>query len=139
MKRAIAIVTLAAQSMGCATMFHGSTDQISIHSNEPDAKIYLDGNEIGTGNAVYAVPKKGNHIIRVSKQGCTDVITPIKYSFDGISLLGILIDLGLISMLIVDGAATGAISKADQTSYILTPSCQATPKSATTGAPAATR
>jgi hypothetical protein len=123
MKRAVSLAIASIYFSGCATIFHGSTDQITIRSNEPGTKIYVDEQEVGRDSAIWAVPKKGNHSIRVAKTGCTDTVVPIKYSFDGVSLLGILLDFGLISMLIVDGAGTGAISKADQTAYILTPNC----------------
>ena len=122
MKRLISLV-MVIQLSGCATMFHGSTDQISIQSKEPGTTIYLDGREVGEDSAVVSVPKSGNHMISVSKEGCRDTMTPIRYSFDGVSLLGLFLDFGIISMLLVDGAATGAISRADQTAYILTPNC----------------
>jgi hypothetical protein len=117
------IVLITVMNVNCATMFHGSSDQISIRSKEPGTTIYIDEAEVGTDNAVHAVPKKGNHTIRVSKSGCTDRSVPIKYSFDGVSLLGVLLDLGIISILMVDGIGTGAVSKADQTNYILSPKC----------------
>lgn len=123
MKKSICAILIASQLTGCATIFNGSKDQIAVRSNEPGTKIYIDEMEVGTDNAIWSVPKKGDHTIRVSKNGCTDVSTPIKYSFDATSLLGILLDFGIVSMLIVDGAGTGAWSKADQTSYILTPNC----------------
>jgi hypothetical protein len=104
-------------------MFHGSNDQIAVRSNEPGTRIFIDEMEVGVDNAIYAVPKKGNHAIRVSKTGCADATVPIKYSFDATSLLGVLLDFGIVSMLVVDGVGTGAISKADQTSYIVTPNC----------------
>ena len=122
MKKVIALI-LILQLTGCATIFNGSKDQIAVRSNEPGTKIFIDEMEVGTDNAIWSVPKKGDHTIRVSKNGCSDVSTPIRYSFDATSLLGVLLDFGLVSMLIVDGAGTGAISKADQTSYILTPNC----------------
>jgi uncharacterized protein YceK len=124
------IAFLVLQLAGCATIFNGSRDQISVRSNEPGTKIYIDEMEVGTDNAIWSVPKKGDHTIRVAKEGCADVSTPIKYSFDATSLLGILLDFGIVSMLLVDGAGTGAISKADQTSYILTPNCSAAARKA---------
>ena len=123
MKKFFILYLVLTQLTGCATMFHGSSDQIAVRSNEPGTKIYIDEMEVGTDNAIWAVPKKGNHTIRVSKTGCTDTQIPIKYSFDATSLLGVLLDFGIVSMLLVDGAGTGAITKADQTAYVLTPNC----------------
>ncbi len=120
--KAVSLVLIVFQT-GCATIFHGTTDQISITSRERGTKIFVDEREIGEDSAIAVVPKRGSHSIRVSKEGCSDVVAPIPYSFDGVSLLGILLDFGIISMLIVDTAATGAITKADQTHFILTPNC----------------
>jgi hypothetical protein len=44
-------------------------------------------------------------------------------SFDAITLLGILIDFGLITILVIDWGITGAVTKAAQTDYALTPDC----------------
>ena len=86
-KSMITCLLLTVMCCNCATMFHGSTDQISIRSNEAGTKIYIDESEVGTDNAIQAVSKKGKHNIRVSKTRRNDVMMPINYSFDGISLL----------------------------------------------------
>jgi hypothetical protein len=112
------------QYSACATMFHGSTDQISVTSKEEGSTILLNGQEVGEDSAVLAVPKSGQHVIEVRKEGCTSAMSPIRKSFDGISLLGLLLDFGIFSMLVVDGAGTGAINRADQTAFILTPNCK---------------
>jgi hypothetical protein len=43
--------------------------------------------------------------------------------FDPTSLLGILLDFGLISILVVDWGITGAIREAERTNYVLNPNC----------------
>ena len=74
--------------------------------------------------AVYTFKKKENYVIKAEKQGCkTTAITPQK-SFDPTTLLGLLIDWGIISILVVDGAATGSWQKFAQTSYVVDPDCQ---------------
>jgi hypothetical protein len=40
-----------------------------------------------------------------------------------LTLLGVLIDFGVISVLVVDGAATGAWAQFDQTTYLIDPRC----------------
>ena len=107
----------------CAAMFNGTKDNISIRSNEEGTKIYLNEMYLGKNNTFTAISKKGDYTIRVSKKGCEDKMIPITRSFDPISLLGIGIDFGIISILVVDGAATGAITKADQTNYVIDPEC----------------
>lgn len=44
-------------------------------------------------------------------------------SFDAVTLLGLLIDWGIISILVVDGACTGAWSQFDQESFVVDPQC----------------
>ena len=48
---------------------------------------------------------------------------PVTKSFDATTLLGVLIDWGIISVLLIDGAATGAWQDFDQTSYVVDPVC----------------
>lgn len=108
---------------GCASMFHGSSQQIAIRSNQPDVDLYVNEMLIGKSNAVTSFKKKEDYIITARKDGCTAVSIPAQKSFDATTLLGILIDFGIISILVVDGAATGAWQKFDQTSYVIDPQC----------------
>ena len=63
------------------------------------------------------------------KQGCADNLVQTQNSFDAVSLLGFFLDFGVISMLVVDWAATGAMWKTDPLVYHVTPICD-TPQSA---------
>ncbi len=57
------------------------------------------------------------------KAGCSDsTVIPTK-SFDAITLLGILLDWGIISILVIDGACTDARTQFDQTNYVADPQC----------------
>lgn len=62
-------------------------------------------------------------MITARKAGCTDTTVPAPKSFDAITLLGVLIDFGLVSVLLIDGAATGAWQQFDQTSFVVDPRC----------------
>lgn len=110
---------------GCASIIHGSSESIDVHSEVPGASIYLNNQKIGTGNASVSIPKKqlSSSVLRASKPGCDDAAKAIETSFDATSLLGILIDWGIISIIGVDWLGTGAIHHAQQTSYILNPNC----------------
>lgn len=112
---------------GCAAMFNGTKEQISVRSEEADTHFFLNDKEIGKGtSAVVSIPKKKlkDSILRAEKAGCSEQTTLIETRFDAVSLLGLLIDLGLISILVVDWGATGAVTKADKTNYVLTPLCE---------------
>lgn len=104
-------------------MFHGTSEQVSIYSHDSDTQLFVNGAYVGRGNAVTTLKKSNDYVISARKDGCHEANIPAPKSFDGITLLGVLIDFGLISVLVVDGAATGAWQKFDQTSYVLDPHC----------------
>jgi hypothetical protein len=111
---------------GCASMFHGTKDMIHVRSEEPDTQFYANNRDIGKGtSAVTTISKKdlGNTVLRAEKKGCNAKSSPIEKEFDAITLLGVLIDFGIITILLIDWAATGAVEKASQTDYVLTPEC----------------
>ncbi len=110
-------------STGCAAIFNGTKDTIYVRSEEPDTKLFIDEVSLGKNSGSLSVSKKGDHYIRAVKEGCSEKRIAMTQSFDPTSLLGILLDLGLISMLIVDGAATGAISDFEPKQYVVTPDC----------------
>lgn len=110
---------------GCASIINGTTETIHVRSYERGTKLYLNEKEIGTDVAKVIIPKKDlkHSILFAKKDGCQDQSTFIRTRFDSISLFGLLIDFGLISILAVDWAYTGAIHQADKANYVLTPEC----------------
>jgi hypothetical protein len=125
-KKAIAasLATLVALSTsGCAVMFHGSTQQVSIRSNVPGTELFANEAFVGKDNGVTTFHKNKNYTLTARKAGCTDSSVPVSKSFDAITLLGIPLDFGLVSVLLIDGAATGAWQQFDQTSFVLDPRC----------------
>lgn len=126
MKKLTALVTLSFFLSSCASMFHGTKDTIRVRSDKPNTVFFAGEQEIGRGsNAVTTISKKklSKTTLRAEKDGCSSKTTPIETEFDAISLLGLLLDLGLISILVVDLGATGAVHQAAQTDYVLTPEC----------------
>lgn len=119
----VTLIIVSLSSTGCASMFNGSRANVTVRSEDPAAKIYIDEQFVGTGSGTTSISKKGQHSIRVTKEGCGDGSAPITKQFDATSLLGILIDFGIVSMLIIDGAATGAISDIEPRNYTVNPSC----------------
>lgn len=121
--KVLMVVAVLVLNSACATMFNGSSTSVSIRSEDPKAKLYLNDTYVGQGGATVSVSKKGNHSIRATKEGCGDGTTAVQKKFDPTSLLGLLIDFGIVSMLIVDGAATGAISDIEPKNYVVNPNC----------------
>ncbi|HGF7192933.1 TPA: PEGA domain-containing protein, partial [Vibrio cholerae] len=109
---------------GCAAMFNGTSQQVSIRSKNPDARIYVNEAYLGDGNVITTFKKKESYIIRVEEDNCKSVTIPVSKSFDATTLLGIFIDFGLVSILVVDGLGTGAWTDFDQTNYIVNAQCK---------------
>lgn len=108
---------------GCAAMFHGSTQQVAIRSNVVGTELFVNEAYVGKDNGVTTFQKSKNYVITARKAGCTDTTVPASKSFDALTLLGFPIDFGVISILLIDGAATGAWQQFDQTSYVIDPRC----------------
>jgi hypothetical protein len=137
MKRVFAImlaVGLAIQTSGCAYLFHGTSDQITINSPDPNAEIYLNDQLIGRGNASATVDRGKEYEIAAKEKGCVTATAQTGDKFDPVSLLGILIDVGIISILVIDMAVTDAAWKTYPLSYSVNPICPA-PLSAPSAAP----
>lgn len=111
-------------STGCATMFNGSGQTINIRSNDEAAKLYVNDQYLGKHSTAMEFKKKQNYVIKAAKDGCEPAVVQAEKSFDPTTLLGVLVDWGLISILVVDGAGTGAWQKFKQTSYVLDPKCE---------------
>ena len=107
----------------CASMFNGTSQQVAIRSNVEGAELYVNDTFIGKDNTVVAFKKKEDYVITARKEGCVQASVGATKSFDATTLLGILIDFGLVSILVVDGLATGAWQSFDQTSYVVDPNC----------------
>jgi len=108
---------------GCASMFNGSSQTVSVRSDVAGTKLYVNEIYVGKNSGIATLKKKKNYVITARKEGCSDTLIPVSKSFDATTLLGLLIDWGIISILIVDGAATGAWQQFDQTHYVVDPVC----------------
>lgn len=116
-------VIVCIMTVGCASMFNGASQQVAIRSNIDGTKLYVNEAYVGQNSGVTTFKKKKNYVITARKEGCTDSSFPASKSFDATTLLGILIDFGIITIFVVDGAGTGAWEQFDQTSYVLDPVC----------------
>lgn len=103
----------------CASMFGNDSDQLTIHSNDPNAKIMVDGNVVGTGSTTYTLPRGKTAVIKASKEGCQDRSVTTGRSIVGATWFNILFWPGFI----VD-AVTGDMHKANPTNYSVTPICK---------------
>ncbi|NMP27051.1 hypothetical protein GW590_09270 [Rahnella sp. SAP-1] len=104
---------------GCSTMFGSAQDRISILSQDPEAKILVNGTYVGKGNADYALAKGKTATITAEKSGCSSQSIETTKKVAGLTWLNLFFWPGFI----VD-AATGSIQQASPTNYSVTPVCQ---------------
>ena len=105
-------------------MFHGTKDTIHLSSAESNTRFYIDNRQVGEGtSAVVDVPKRGNeHLVLYGrKDGCQDAMSDYQVVLDGLTMLGFFVDFGIVSIWLIDGAATGAWTRAKYDQYTLTP------------------
>lgn len=85
----------------------------------------MGSEEIGKDNATVTVAKK--HLKETyfvaKKEGCMDARVEVATKYDATSLLGVLIDLGIISILVVDWGINRATTEAERRDYVLNPTC----------------
>jgi len=122
---------------GCASIVKGTSDSISVNSLEKGSTIYVDGAARGVDSAYVSVKKGKPHSIRVEKDGCQPVHAETGESFDATSLLGILIDFGIVTIPV--DMISGAAWKVEPTTYTVTPICKAVAASSTTAVPLLTQ
>ena len=125
MRKTIFLILLiqAVFLQSCAAMFSGTKETINVRSNEPGTTLFINEVEVGRDSAVTVVSKKQDLRIRASKKGCSDGQAIGQKSFNAITLLGVLIDFGVITIIVIDWLATGAIMSFDQTNFVVTPNC----------------
>jgi hypothetical protein len=75
----VALLALTA----CATLVHGTTQQIGFSSSPSRAKITLDGRELGLTPLVWDLSRGQNHIIQVALDGYQPFQATVTRSISG--------------------------------------------------------
>ncbi len=83
----VAVAFVVVQS-GCS-MFVGSRQPFSVTTSEPDAKIYINGEFIGTGNVKTTVPRNQSVAVMAQKEGYYPVTRDIGTKMSTIGILDI--------------------------------------------------
>ncbi|MES1936399.1 PEGA domain-containing protein [Salinisphaera hydrothermalis] len=108
----IALTSIVALS-GCATMIHGTHQDISVKSNPADSTIVLDGKTVGTTPMKVSMSRKHPHTLMIKHPGYYIYKTEIKKSSSGAEDLGGLVGMGVDHM--TGGAYNLVPSKVDAT------------------------
>jgi hypothetical protein len=74
-----AIILISARlALGCATIIHGSSQDIQVASSPDNAEIWIDGARMGTTPTKLTLSRKHEHNITVKKEGFKDVSVSIE-------------------------------------------------------------
>lgn len=117
MKKSLIFMLLFISS-GCATIFGDSKDILNIRSVDPQARILVNGNEVGRGSASYALSRGRDATITASKKGCSERSVQTERKLVGATFLNIFFWPGFI----ID-VASGSMFKTSPTDYTVTPAC----------------
>jgi len=74
---------------GCAGMFSGETQSLTIKSNVDGATVELNGRSIGQTPMTTIIEKKKDLLITVKKDGYQETSMPLNTSFDPMALVGL--------------------------------------------------
>lgn len=111
MKKIIALlgaVALVGTLTQCATILHGSRQQVSISSNPTAANVFIDGQKVGRTPYVANLARKNTHLIRIEIFDHAPYEMTMVRKVDG-WIAGNIIFGGLVGLII--DAATGSMYK----------------------------
>jgi hypothetical protein len=109
--RSLMGVTATMLLAACATIMHGSRQEVGISSSPTGARVMVDNRQLGVTPVVAKLSRKNNHIVRIEMDGFQPYETTLTKKVSG-WVWGNLVFGGIIG-LVVD-AATGGL-------YNLTP------------------
>ncbi len=122
------ILVMLFNLISCATIINGSSERIEIFSNADNTDIYV--NDVLMGHAgiesplEVTIPKRGRVALVGKKKDCDDGEEVVRRTIDPATFLGLLIDFGLVSILLVDILGTNAFVHANQRTYVLDVVCR---------------
>lgn len=75
---------------GCATITRGTSEQITVQSEPSGASVRLSNGFTGVTPAIFTVPRKGDIIVKASKEGYEDGVLTLKAHVSGKGTAGVL-------------------------------------------------
>lgn len=104
---------------GCASLVSGTSQTITVLS-EPNAEIYINDRYVGKGRREIKLKRGMTHRIKAKLNECQQTVAT-KKTFNQITLAGLFIDLGLIS--IPMDFSTGAAWKIEPSRLYISSNC----------------
>lgn len=115
MRNALVGLGLVFGLAGCATMFSGSQDSVTINSNPAGATVLVNGLEMGRTPMTAMVRRGAPGTVTLRMDGYEDRSFQLQSKFNAVTLVNLFFWPGFI----ID-AVTGAITKYDPTAYSVT-------------------
>lgn len=112
----ILAVTTALWSSGCATLFKGTTQQVMIRCNVPDASLYVDGLPISPGAT--SLECKADHVVSAEKPGYPTASQRIRRRAAPTYLI---LDVALLVLWVIPGVVALAVDFGTGAIYELAP------------------
>jgi hypothetical protein len=104
--KGVIILCCLNMALGCATIIHGTAQDIQINTSPEDAEVWIDGSNRGTTPSKITLSRKNDYYVIVKKEGFEESSTKIRRETSG-WLLGNIIFGGLIGCAI-DFSSGGA-------------------------------
>ncbi len=125
MKSFTLLLTFSLFTQSCATMFTGNNEKIHLKSQVPGTQFYARDQYLGTDTATLVIPKKEMEGVKIyaKKNGCQDNFVEIETEFNEATLLGVFLDLGIVSVVVVDWLGRGTVREATRTLQTINPEC----------------
>ena len=109
------LALIALSLSGCATIFTGTTQKITVSSDQPDAEVFVNNAYKGKTPARFSVSKKGNNeVITVKKDGFISQDIATQKGFNGVAILNLINPIAWgIDLL------TGAVNRVSPNEYVI--------------------
>ena len=80
--RVVIVGMCVLMAVGCATIIHGTTQDIEVSSSPDNAEVWVDGAKLGSTPTRLTLKRKSSHEIKISKQGYKDVTATLDNNVD---------------------------------------------------------
>lgn len=77
------VLIFAVGIFSCATIIHGTTQDVGISSNPTGAAVTIDGKPYGTAPVTASLSRKDNHVVKIELEGFMPYETTVTRSVSG--------------------------------------------------------
>jgi hypothetical protein len=78
LSKILLLLLCARLSIGCASIIHGSTQDVNISSAPDEAEVWIDGARMGTTPTKVTLKRKDNYLVTIKKEGYKEATVKIE-------------------------------------------------------------